>query len=434
MLISSLAARLRFFLIALTCCAVSLNISCAQAASQSRALWVWDASVITQSTPRDSLLNFCKAHGISTIYLHLGDFLGEKKRAEGDPKHVTAGALSTFLETAHAKNLRVEALDGDPSFSRAAQHEAGLNRLRAALKYNHEATTASRRLDGFQWDVEPYVLAEFKNETTHDAVLTEYLDFVKSSRDLVLAEKPSTPFALGFAVPFWMDTDKQSILWNGEKRPATFHVLELLSQTPNAYITIMAYRDKADGTISAVRDEVEYAAKNTPIVKIRVGQETGAVKNDPTSITFYEEGEGALEDALAKINDAYATSPVYGGVDIHHWVSYEDLIKRLPRVATAPSEVELVVTAPQEGEAGDAKINVAGRAPAGSIVQLSVKPDGDIWYEGARATVGANGVWTASARIGNEKTPAGRGFTLRVQLLSAEGGVLAEKLVRVSRR
>jgi hypothetical protein len=67
-------------------------------------------------------------------------------------------------------------------------------------------------------------------------------------------------------------------------------------------------------------------------------------------------------------------------------------------------------------------------------VQLSVKPDGDIWYEGARATVGPDGIWTATARIGNEKTPAGRGFTLRIQLLSAEGGVLGEKLVRVARR
>lgn len=447
----------QFRLIVLACCLASLIASCARAqgvlpasnepAPQAkkqqatpRALWVWNAGVITQNEAREQLFEFCHTKNISILYVHLGDYLSEKKRDESDAKHVTEKALGDFLEAAHAQNLRIEALDGDPSFARTAHHQEALQRLQRTLEYNRAAPVA-RRLDGFQWDIEPYVLKEFKDETQHDIVLSEFLDIVKSSRDLVLAEKEiggARGFWLGFALPFWMDSDKQSIAWNGEKKPATFQVLETLKTLPHAYIALMAYRDKAageGGSIAVVRGEMNYAAQHTPNVKIVVGQETGAVKGDPTSITFYEEGEGALETALAQINAAYAASPVFGGVAIHHLDSYRDLIARLPQNAAKISGgVSLEILSPEENEEAASKTTVAGTASGGAMVQISVMPAGDIWYDGQPFSPATDGAWSTPVRIGNDKTVAGKRFKIRARLLDEAGNFLAEKQIDVTRK
>jgi hypothetical protein len=438
---SFFSSWLRLSLIVLACCLTPLISSCARAdqglPAAPRALWVWNAGVITQSAEREALFDFCQAKNISILYVHLGDFLSDKKRNAGDAKHVSEKSLGDFLEAAHAKNLRVEALDGDPSFARAAQHEAALRRLQLALEYNR-AAPAARRLDGFQWDIEPYVLKEFKDETQHAAVLGEFLDVVKKSRDLVLAEKENGEFWLGFALPFWMDGEKQTIAWNGANKPATFQALDTLETLPRAYVALMAYRDKADGTggtIAVVRDEINYAAQYAPNVKIVVGQETGAVKGDPPSITFYEEGEGALETALAQINAAYSASPVYGGVAIHHLDSYRDLIARLPQSrAPAVGAAALEILSPGEGDGVALQTEVSGTAGGGEKVQISVMPEGDIWYDSAPFAPGAGGAWSTPVRVGNDKTVTGKQFKIRARLLNADGTVLQEKQINVTRR
>jgi hypothetical protein len=443
-------ARLPF--LALTCALLTLVASCAQAndttlisqpatttsVTAPRALWVWNAGVITQQDARTQLFEFCRAKNISILYVHLGDFLSDKKRDENDVKHVTKTSLGDFLAAAHAQNIRVEALDGDPSFARATQHESALRRLELALDYNRTAP-AVRRLDGFQWDIEPYVLKEFKDETQHDAVLGEFLDIVKKSRDMVQDNlTQNTDFRLGFALPFWMDSEAQSIAWNGEKKPATFHVLEILKSLPQAYVALMAYRDKADGdggSVAVVRGEIEYAAQHAPNVKIVVGQETGAVKGDPPSITFYEEGEGALETALVHINAAYGASPVYGGVAIHHLDSYRDLIARLPQKASpVTGEVSLHISSPEENDRATLETTVSGKASGGASVQISVMPEGDIWYDRPPIALGSTGDWSTPIRIGNDKTPAGRRFKIRVRLLNEAGTVLQEKQISVARK
>jgi hypothetical protein len=448
---SIFARQARLHLIVVACCLLSLVTACAhadkvapnsQAATTStqkapRALWVWDAGVITQSEARAELFEFCRAQNISILYVHLGDFLSDKKRESNDVKHVQEKSLGDFLEMAHAKKLRVEALDGDPSFARAMRHEAALRRLQLALDYNR-AAPAARRLDGFQWDIEPYVLKEFRDETQHAAVLGEFLDIVRKSRDLVLAEKENGEFWLGFALPFWMDGEKQTVAWNGANKPATFQALDTLETLPRAYVALMAYRDKADGdngSIAVVRDEINYATQHTPGVKIVVGQETGAVKGDPPSITFYEEGEGALETALAQINAAYAASPVYGGVAIHHLGSYRDLIARLPKsAAKAAGEVSLQILSPRDGAEAAAKTEVFGKASGGVAVQVSVMPEGDIWYDGAPFAFGENGDWSTPVRIGNDKTAADKRFRIRVRLLDEAGKPLLEKQIGVTRK
>jgi len=68
---------------------------------------------------------------------------------------------------------------------------------------------------------------------------------------------------------------------------------------PSGYIAIMAYRDKALGpnsTVEISRGELDYGRKNALHVKVWLGQETADVKGDPPSITFWQEGQSALNE------------------------------------------------------------------------------------------------------------------------------------------
>ena len=290
-----------------------------------RAMWVWDATVITSAKQGRDLFDFCARKGISVVYLEMGDFLSLTPRETGDPRHVTAPLLSRFLQVAHARKLRVEALDGAPEFALQTQHAEALARFRRALAYNQSAA-AGEKLDGFQWDIEPYLLAEFKaGGASQTRVLTQYLDGAAQMRD---ALQKSPVLRLGYVIPAFFDDQERTVEWRGATKPVAFHLMDILQTLPSSYVAIMAYRDHAlgvNGTVDISRSEVDYATRKTPKVQVWIGQETLNVSGDPPSITFYQEGENALEQALGEIQTAYQAKPVVAGVAIHHWGSYRDM-------------------------------------------------------------------------------------------------------------
>jgi hypothetical protein len=292
-----------------------------------RALWVWDAGVASNLSDQKTILDFCREHSIRTIFLDLGDFDHEKKLPEDNRKHLTTQRLGDFLEAAHAANINVEGLGGDPHFALTERHQFALDQMKMVLDYNRQ-TSAERRLDGYQWDVEPYTLAEFKTDQ-HDSILEQYLAFVNTAATMVKTDSTDLHFALGFAVPFWFDKSEQGAKWQDKTQPVVFHVLDILSQLPDSYIAIMAYRDHADGangSIGVSQTEMDYANAHTPEVGIWVGMETGDVQ--PASITFHGKTNANLEKAISEVNAAFQSSASYRGVAIHHWGSYPELAKR----------------------------------------------------------------------------------------------------------
>ncbi len=383
------------------------------------AMWVWDATAITNPQKAQDLFDFCAKKGISCIYLSMGDIFSPTQREITDPKHVTASILGKFLSAAHAKKIEVEALDGDPSFALQDKHAESLGRLRKALDYN-KAAAPNERLDGFQWDTEPYILPEFKQGgDAQRAVLKQYLDSVAQMRDAV---KASPTLRLGYAIPAFFDEDERAVEWNGTTKPVTFQLMDILNTLPSSYVAIMAYRDKAlgaNGTIEISRGEVDYATKSAPNVKVWIGQETLDVKGDPPSITFWQEGENTLNAALGQIQDAYKDKAVVAGLAIHHWGSYRILKAGdpvAPTAPTAPITEPLTIIAPKEGDGVPRRMEISGTAkPGGEAVnvEVSVKPEGDIWYSQGEIPISEAGTWSVTCRFGNENTPAGRAFAIR---------------------
>lgn len=313
-------------LIAIACCTVA-DTPTSTSSNAPRSLWVWDDGVVSNSSDQTTFINFCRDHHISTIFLDLGDFDNVKKLSDGNRKHLTAQRLGDFLERAHAANIKVQGLSGDPHFALTPDHEKALDHMKRVLDYNKGASS-ERRVDGFQWDVEPYGLKEFKTDQ-HESILEQYLAFVNASVAMVKTDSADQRFALGFAVPFWFDKEAQSAKWQDKTQPTVFQVLDILSQVPDSYIAIMAYRDHADGSngsIGVSQTEMDYANAHTPKVGIWIGLETGDVQ--PASITFYGKTNAVLERVIGEVNDAFKSSASYRGVTIHHWRSYQELVTR----------------------------------------------------------------------------------------------------------
>jgi hypothetical protein len=189
------------------------------------------------------------------------------------------------------------------------------------------------RWAGLQFDIEPYVgTLEFKAKgEAWQGLLRQYLDLARQLAEKVQDQK--TGFALGFAIPFWWDTENPSVSqvkWRNVTKPVAYHLMDVLNTLPQGHgcIAIMDYRDFADtedGSIRHASDEMEYARKHTPRVKVVIGQETGDVKGEPTKITFWQEGESALEKAITDLAEAFKENECFGGVAIHHYDSYRQL-------------------------------------------------------------------------------------------------------------
>lgn len=316
------------------------------AATLPRALWVWDATPITDTEKRQQLFALSQRHGIATLFIHTGSlFLARAQAANHHP--VSAEQLAAFNQAAHALGLQVHALDGDPSQCLEEGHASALATHHRAIAFNATQTVPSARLDGFQWDIEPHALPEW---TGNPAGRPDYLrGFLEVSRKILAASREaSTPLPPGFATAFWLDNAEFSLTYQNATKPAAFHLLDLLAELPGAYLALMAYRDfvsGSNGTLALVEGELAYAAVHAPTVRIWIGQETENF--EPPHITFYQEGPAALDAAIRQLSTALAGNPRVAGVAIHHYASYRDLLAAQPALGDRRLAIE---AAPAAGE------------------------------------------------------------------------------------
>ncbi|WJH35532.1 hypothetical protein N6H14_05825 [Paenibacillus sp. CC-CFT747] len=112
----------------------------------------------------------------------------------------------------------------------------------------------------------------------------------------------------GPAIPKWFDTSPlaESITWNGSTKWLSEHVQDL-----SDYISIMDYRDTADGSAGITaggEGEISYAETIGKPNSVVLGVETLDIANsgDPETITFREEGRTHMEAELDKVYTAFA--------------------------------------------------------------------------------------------------------------------------------
>jgi hypothetical protein len=159
--------------------------------------------------------------------------------------------------------------------------------------------------DGVVFDVEPYL--HWMWSTKQNRLIRTYL------RGLDQAVHRAGDLPVLAAVPFWFDEIEY------RRQPL---VERVVSATDG--IVVMAYRDHAegvDGIIDLAATEAALAASLGRTFVI--GVETGPVGLD--KVSFAEEGSLAMETELAVVTAAFAATPGYAGVAIHHYASYSTM-------------------------------------------------------------------------------------------------------------
>jgi len=417
-------------LVGLVCsgCRTAQDSGAATAAAQqarsaravAKALWIWDARVITEEAEGDTFLTFCRERNIGLVFVEVGSVFVQPSLAARKVR-VAPDELAQFASAVHAAGMKLHALDGDASWSRTDNHQTAVARLERALAFNQERRTAGERLDGFQFDVEPHALKGIRvGSEEWTEVLGQYLDLAQKLAHEVREEAPS--FELGFAVPFWWDQENSKnsqVNWKGAVAPAAHHLIKALGSLEAAYIAIMAYRDQTggpDGSIAHSENELSYADEHAPGVRIYIGQETADVAGEPAKITFWQEGEEALDKAVAELEGALRSHKTFAGVAIHHYDAYRQLAQRAEQAQPKPT---FAITTPSEGDRVGRFTTVYGTASptdAGKTVRVSVLPEGDIWYDQGSAKVAANGKWQVDCHIGSATTPSGYKFTIKADM------------------
>lgn len=300
-------------------------------ASHDRAMWIWEPEaykLLLNPGSRDVLDAFAQdtatfgSDPITTLYMSVGAFAG-MDMLEDDPD-----AVRTFLEWAHQRGYQVYALVAggtSPPYMGAYEkyHHYAVREIERVINFNL-ASGAGGKFDGINVDIEPYISPDFKDADRW--LQRQYLDVLQK----MIARRDAAGINLPFgpAVPKWYDSSEtaQSIVWNGQTKWLSEHIQDI-----SDYISIMDYRDTADGSagiIAGAQGEIAYAGAIGKPGSVVIGVETLDIANsgDPETITFWEEGRVHMEAELDKVYAAYGGSSAFGGIAVHHY----DSVRMLP--------------------------------------------------------------------------------------------------------
>ena len=290
-----------------------LPLAALAAPPTSRAVWTWerDAYAMLESPAEaERAFTFLRAQRVDTLYLYADAFDGRNLLVER-PR-----AYRGFIAAAHRRGIRVYALLGSAPlrterYVLPERRTQALAMLQRVLDYNAKADEAAR-FDGVNLDIEPHLLDEW--DTQKRELLRGYLDVSRAW--MQLKRDAGQTLAIGPALPFWFDGIELD--WNGSRRPVSEHVADLYD-----YITLMDYRDHADGRdgiIAHAADEMAYAGRIGKTVVI--GLEL--TPNELKKVTFNHRTEAELQREMAATERAYADSRAFGGFALHHYRGYRE--------------------------------------------------------------------------------------------------------------
>lgn len=298
---------------------------------QDRAMWIWEKAAYNlflnpgSRTALQALADDTSTFGsdpITTFYIGVFPYEGVDI-LEDHPEDVRS-----FVAWAHEHGYKVHACIAGgtvPPYYGALEpyHKYALREMEKVINYNL-SSSSNEQFDGVNVDIEPYILPEFASQKP--VVQIQYLNILEKMIQRRDAAGINLPF--GPAIPRWLDSSANAsdITWRGQTKWLSEHVQDI-----SDYISIMNYRDTADGSagmINQVLGEMAYANTIGKPNSVVLGVETLDIANsgDPETITFREEGRLYMESELDKVYAAFNSDPAFGGIAMHHY----DSIRWLP--------------------------------------------------------------------------------------------------------
>lgn len=295
---------------------------------QDRAIWIWETAsyhLVLNPNSWDTFAGFIldttfTNRPITTLYLGVDRYNGASMLEDYREE------VQQFVTWAHDNGYQVQALIAGgttpPYYGAYERYRTqAVREFEKVLNYNL-ASEASAKFDGINLDTEPYILPDFK--TDKPSVQIQYLDMLAALMERKQAA--GITFPVGAAIPRWYDSsaDASAIPWKGSTKWLSEHI-----QDTADYISIMNYRDQAEGSAGIIQHalgEIAYAESIGKPNSVIIGVETKDIADggDPETISFHEEGRIYMEDELNKVYAAMQESPAFGGIAIHHYTSLID--------------------------------------------------------------------------------------------------------------
>ncbi|WP_221565857.1 hypothetical protein [Alkalihalobacillus sp. TS-13] len=279
-----------------------------------KAMWSWfpNEDILTDEA-REEIITFAKDKGVNVIYLNTGD------RGEDTYLEMYSEQYQEFIELAHENDIKVFALDGAAKWARKENHRIPIKRMLQVFQYNHHSDV-DEQFDGMQFDIEPYLLDEWDTTEEREQLVQEYLKGLKKLNGMATVYGMKYDFEFMIAMPFWFDGSKYETTYEGVTKPLSDHVMDTVD-----YVALMAYRDFAEGRDSItyhIEHEIQYASENG--MKAVIGVETQYLE-PYEKVSFYEEGEGYMNEQLEIVDQLYSNESGYAGQAIHKYQSYKNM-------------------------------------------------------------------------------------------------------------
>lgn len=220
--------------------------------------WVWEPDV-WRGHPAE-LLKLASKLGLGKIYITVpiaGDHVFEP------------GRLVELVTAAHAAHIDVVAVEGDPDMISGEGRAKALARARALAAHNASAAPETR-LDGVQYDIEPYLGAAFG---ARSKVVWELWAETLQQLSAALGERVEA------VVPYWL-------LESRGASGALERVAPALSR-----LTIMAYRTNSAAIVSAAAPLLAWTARHR--LPATVALEAGTLAQEQRKV-YIQAPEGDL--------------------------------------------------------------------------------------------------------------------------------------------
>ncbi|CAH8248241.1 copper amine oxidase N-terminal domain-containing protein [Paenibacillus melissococcoides] len=256
-----------------------------------KATWIWDSHIIERDP--DKLINFAIDNQVTSVYLQI----------DAD---IAPAVYKDFIRTAKEKRINVEALAGRPDWAYKSKQDQ-IQKFIAWVQNYNAAVKTEERFDGLHFDIEPYLLPEWK--TANKAILASWMD----NMSLIEQETRGSGIKIALDVPFWLNTIKV---------PGTEYSFSAWLLEKFDCLVIMDYRNFALGKNGIVENASAMMRQAATLKKqVIVAVETAKnMESDRTS--FYAKGIEAMEKELQAAHQKLSRHSSYAGFAIHDYKSW----------------------------------------------------------------------------------------------------------------
>lgn len=284
--------------------------------------WLW--TPIQHITPEytKKIISEAKKNNINVIYLSIDTFLDIYVLPEGVEKEEKQktfdNVIKNFISEANKNNIEVDAEAGWRNWAQAGNTYKAFAVLDYAIKFNK---ANKEKFRGFQYDVEPYLLDEYKENK--EFVLRNLLILIDQS----ISKLNKSDLEFSVVIPEFYDgtNDETPIFtYKGKSGHAFDHLISSLDRRAESKIIVMSYRNYSlgnDGSVDISANEIHIANKHR--TKVIIAQETGDV--EPSYITFHKTSKRYFNKQISVIEKAFSKEKGFGGIATHYINSFIEL-------------------------------------------------------------------------------------------------------------